>query len=351
MTSVAQNTLANRYLVDDVPGAVQTGARLYNILVAIAGGGPLSRLSQDFLVTHGFKALHALANGSIERPQFERLARIEREQRAELARTRAADIAATLAIQTAERNAALKAHFAAIASDPKLRRQREAKELRARFGIGYVEPEHYSRVMSLLRRMSSGQRLQPDDIVWLKTEADDCWTDELRKEWHALEAKALAAAWQKTGDPWDAVNGSSHYRKAGQSELALSLTESALAKGGVPPKILSALETTRGGAYRDLRRLAEAKTLGLNAHHLTPTDFRPCTLLGAVHIEQGDLATGHGWYVKAEKLGADTRDVDHDLRALIARATKSEQHRICAYLIAQDAHRFSWLRLKLREVS
>lgn len=349
MTSAAQNTLANRYLVDDVLGAAQTGARLYNILAAIAGGGALSRLSQDFLVTHGFKALHALANGSIERQQFEHLARIEREQRTELARKRAADMAATLAIEAAERNAALKAHFAAMASDPKLRRQREAKELRARFGIGYVEPEHYPRVMSLLRRISSGQRLQPDDTIWLKTEADDCWTEELRKEWHTLEAEALAAAWQKTGNPWDAVNGSSHYRKAGKSELALSLTESALAKGGVSAKIRSALETTCGGACRDLRRLDEAKALGLNAHQLTPTDCRPCTLLGAVHIEQGDLATGHGWYMKAEKLGAATRAVDQDLRMLIARAPKPDQRRICEFLIAQDPQRFSWLLSKLRE--
>ena len=295
MTSAAQTILANRYLIDDVPGAVQTGARLNNILVVIAGGGPLSRLSQDFLATHGYKALHDWASGSIDRGQFEHLAQIEREQRTELGRARTADMAATLAIQTAERNAAVKAYFAEIARDPKLARQREAKELRTRFGIGCVEPEHYPRVMALLRRISNGERLQVDDIVWLETEADDCWTDELRKEWHVLEAEALAAGWQKTGDPWDAVNGSSHYRKAGKPELALSLTESALTNGGVSPKIRSALETTRAGAYRDLRRLDEAKALGLSAHHLTPNDFRPCTLLGAVHIEQGDLAPGHGW--------------------------------------------------------
>ena len=98
-----------------------------------------------------------------------------------------------------------------------------------------------------------------------------------------------------------------------------------------------------------MRRLDEAKALGLNAHQLTPTDFRPCTLLGAVHIEQGDLATGHGWYMKAEKLGAATRAVDQDLRMLIARAPKPEQRRICEFLIAQDPQRFSWLLSKLRE--
>ena len=44
----------------------------------------------------------------------------------------------------AERAAAIKEHFAALDRDPKLRRQREAKQLRHRFGIGYVESERRS---------------------------------------------------------------------------------------------------------------------------------------------------------------------------------------------------------------
>lgn len=46
---------------------------------------------------------------------------------------------------------------------------------------------------------------------------------------------------------------------------------------------------------RDVGRLVEAKKLGLDAHTLTPTDFRPCTLIGAVSMELGDLAAGHDW--------------------------------------------------------
>lgn len=51
---------------------------------------------------------------------------------------------------------------------------------------------------------------------------------------------------------------------------------------------------------RDLRRLDEAKALASEAHQLTSSDYRPCTLLGAVHIELGELPTGHEWYAKAE---------------------------------------------------
>jgi hypothetical protein len=83
--------------------------------------------------------------------------------------------------------------------------------------------------------------------------------------------------------------------------------------------------------------------MGLEAHRMTPKDFRPCTLLGAVHIELGDLMSGRDWYVKAEKLGADRHSIDQDLRALLARTSKSERQRIVEFLIAQDPERFGWL--------
>jgi Flp pilus assembly protein TadD len=119
-----------------------------------------------------------------------------------------------------------------------------------------------------------------------------------------------------------------------------------LAKATPDAKIRSALLTTRGGALRDLSKLNEAKSMGLEAHELTPKDFRPCTLLGAVHIELGDLMAGHAWYMKAEKLGADKRSVDNDLRTLLARASQSEQQRISEFLLQQDPQRFAWLRKK-----
>lgn len=337
-------SLAGKYLVDDLPGAAQIGARLHDILTKIDAGESLTRLSQEFLTTKGLEALYSLVSGRIHWEAFQQKAAVERAQRIEQATVRAAEEAAELAALATERDAAVKAHFAAMANDPKLRRQREAKELRQRFGIGYVESEHYPRVMALLRRVSDGQRLSSDEVAWLQTEAEYCWTDELQKTWHMMEAEALSASWRELGDPWDAVNASSHWRKAGRPNMALPLTEAALVRAGTAPKIRSALTTTRGGALRDLRRLDEAKALGLEAHRLTPTDFRPCTLLGAVHIELGDLASGHDWYVKAEKLGADRRSVDQDLRALLTRASKTEQHRIREFLIAQDPDRFAWLR-------
>jgi len=339
-------SLAGRYFLDDLPGALQPGARLYDILKKIDEGVPLSRLSLSYLKTSKLEALLLLVAGEIGWESFQQKAEQERADRIELAGKRAAEKADALAAQATQRAIELKEFFAAQARNPKLIRQREAKELRQRFGIGYVDSEYYPRVMSLLRRVSKGDRLSSEDVVWIQTEAEECWTDELQKAWNAIEAEALTREWERSGNPWDAVNASSHWRKAARPNSALALTQEVLAKARPDAKTRSALLTTRGGALRDLRRLDEAKAMGLEAHQLTPKDFRPCTLLGAVHIELGDLMAGHAWYMKAEKLGADKRSVDNDLRTLLARSSKSEQQRICGFLLQQDPQRFAWLRKK-----
>lgn len=95
---------------------------------------------------------------------------------------------------------------------------------------------------------------------------------------------------------------------------------------------------------RDLCRLEEAKALASEAHHLTSSDYRPCTLLGAVHIQLGDLPVGHEWYAKAESLGASRQAIDQELRGLMKRSSIQEQQRIREFLLRQDPERFAWLR-------
>ena len=336
--------LAKRYLLEDLPGASQLGARLNGILLKIDSGEQVTALQRQFLVSTGLHALCALADGKINQGEFSSRAEQEQAVRIEEASAKAVKDAAERAACDEAKAAAIKETFAAMANDPVLRRKREARELRQRFDIGYVESEDYPRVMALLRQVANRQRLKAEDVAWLKTEADDCWTDALQRAFHALEAEALTNAWETSGDPWDAVNASAHWRKADRPEEALRLTEAARAQIGPNPKLISALATTRGGAMRDLRRLDDAKALACEAHGLTPSDFRPCTLLGAVHIELGDLQAGREWYAKAESLGASRQAIDNDLRSLLPRLSAEERQRIREYLLRHDRQRFAWLR-------
>ena len=349
MTRSLPADLAKHYFLEDLPGATQLDARLNGILLKIDAAEQVTALQRQFLTTTGLHALNALAAGTISLGEFQEAAEKEQAARIEEASTKAAKDAAALAERTEARAAAVKAIFAAMANDPALRRKREAKELRQHFGVGYIESEDYPRVMALLRQVANGQRLKVEDLAWLKTEADYCWTDDLQRAWHLLEAEALTNAWESSGDPWNAVNASGHWRKAGEPERALRLTDAALAKVGSNPKIRSALATTRGGAMRDLRRLDEAKRLASEAHELNLSDYRPCTLLGAVHIELGDLPAGHEWYAKAETLGASRQAIDQELRGLLRRSPLEERQRLYAFLLRQDPERFSGIAAWCKE--
>ena len=346
--NVVHRELAKRYFVDDLPGALRSGARLYGILEKINNGQTLSAMSQSFLERVGLHALNEFASGKIDLEVFN--SRAGPEKVARIAATRlqkkldAAENAQKATQKAAAMDAASKAYFQAMENDPVLRRKREAKKLRERYGLGYIEPEHYPRVIKLLKQIDSGTRSKPADIAWLKIKAVDCWTTEIRAAYHRLEAKALAKEWKHKGGFWMAVNASAHWRKANEPLESLKITDEALKRNISAPKIRSALCTTRGGAMRDLGRLDEAEVLGREAHDLTPTDFRPCTLLGALAMQRGDFQSGQSWYRKAEALGADTYAIDQDLRSVLASAASDVKEELCTFLLSQDSQRYAWVR-------
>src|SRR3546814_11727926 len=101
---------------------------------------------------------------------FRSQAATERNSRIQQASIKAAEAEVEAARIAAAQAEAVKATFAAMANDPVLRRKREAQELRRRFGLGYVEDEHYGRVIGLLKRVAKGQRLALEDVAWRSEE-------------------------------------------------------------------------------------------------------------------------------------------------------------------------------------
>lgn len=95
---------------------------------------------------------------------------------------------------------------------------------------------------------------------------------------------------------------------------------------------------------RDLNELNQAMQLGIQAHQLTPEDFRPCTLLGAVNFELGSYEAGQEWYAKAVKRGAEQRVIDYDLRGILLRATAAKRMEIEQFLLRQDQARYQWVK-------
>jgi regulator of protease activity HflC (stomatin/prohibitin superfamily) len=133
-----------------------------------------------------------------------------------------------------------------------------------------------------------------------------------------------------------------YYRKCDQASVADALIRSINVEQQKSPKLRSALYTTWGGAQRDLGHSDEALRLGEKAHHLRDDDYRPCTLLGAVHMESGNYNLGKEWYSKAVERGATLDAVDQDLRNIFRRADGAKREEMRRFLISEDPILYKW---------
>jgi hypothetical protein len=231
--------------------------------------------------------------------------------------------------------------------DPRYIAKIKQHELRARYGIDtYVDEECFTHLMGIVKRIDDGQRLSDEDFVWLSSAAEDYFSDELQAAYHRLETEHFAGEFERTRNPWAAVNASSHLRKCNEAVAADSLLETIRIEEQKSPKLKSALCTTHGGVMRDLGRWSEALQFGERAHAYKRDDYRPCTLLGAVYMEMDNYPLGQEWYAKAVERGASEDSVDQDLRRIFFRADQAKQATLREFLLDQDPVRYAWTRQK-----
>ncbi len=342
---------ARHYCVDDLPEASITGARLQGILDCLRNGRPVTRLALIFLQKGGLEALYRLATGTLPHDSFREFALAEQATRIEAA---TADRAARVADERA-REAALEARTKLVreqAEADRLARERDPKyiakvknrQLRDRYGIDlFVEEACFGRLMSILKKADADQRLSEEDFVWLSTVGELYFSGELRAAYHRLEATFFASEFTRTRDPWMAVNASGHFRKCNRAQDADLLLGTIDVEQQKSPKLRSALCTTKGGAMRDLGHWDKALELGEKAHAFKADDYRPCTLLGAIHMETGNYDQGQEWYAKAVERGATVDSVDQDLRKVFFRADQAKQAEMREFLLREDRVRYAWV--------
>lgn len=351
MSESRSNDPAFYYCVDDLPGAHIPASRLSNILEILKQGKPLSAIAMGYLQTQGLEALHLHLTACTAVEDFQKAARSEQSKRKQAAQ----EFRLLCAAEQAARELALavkaklvrdqaEAERRALEQDPKYIAKVKNQKLRERYDLDiFIERGCFAQLMDILRRVDTGKRLTDADALWLSVQAKDYYSDPLRAAFHKLEAVYFAGEFKKTQDPWMAVNASSHYRKCGQASAASELLNPIDVDRLKSPKVKSAVCTTHGGVKRDLRLWDDAIALGVRAHGFMERDFRPCTLLGAVHMEVGNYELGQGWYAKGIERGASERSVSEDLRSIFFRANKAKQEEMRAYLLGVDPKHYSWV--------
>jgi hypothetical protein len=303
---------------------------LSNILDALYKGRELSPAYVDYLKLKGLGSLAKIATGQGTYESYLSELTVAEANRA--ARVR------ELESERLVREAA-KAARIALENDP-------AYRLRKKYEIYSVKNSLMEPLMIILENFDRGDRIPEAELAWLHTEAKSCFTEKLQGAHHLREAEYFADAYRRTRDPWNVVNASGHYRRCQLPHSALELIDEVPDSALNTTKIRSAMSTTQGGVMRDLGRRAEGIHLGKQAHTLTPKDFRPCTLLGALYMELGQFENGQDWYAKAEARGATIKSIDNELKAIFYRADKPAREALKAALLKDDSVRYGWVNDK-----
>lgn len=233
-----------------------------------------------------------------------------------------------------------------LESDPVYIAKQKEKALLKKYEIN----EHLSGVLprelsEILSKLDREIRLSQDEAVWLNTLGKKFFSSNVRHKFHRLEANYYLQEYKKNvKNIWNAINASSQLRKCQASLEAEELLESITVSDKKDKKLLSAYFTTLGGVRRDLRKVNVAIDNASKAHNLTPDNYRPCTLLGAIYMETYQYTLGHEWYEKAIERGATDQSVNADLKSIISKMDKAQRNEMIEHLLKLDPYTYSWLK-------
>jgi hypothetical protein len=313
-----------------------------------------------YLVRQNLNALHSLVEGKISFNQYKKEVvndRIKHQERLEAERLRLEKIKELELIQLKKqqeklvqerkvREQAERERRKKLESDPKYVARQKEKNLIKKYDI-YLHDnadKHRSNLINILKLLDNNQRLSEQDAIWLNSEGRQFFTDKVKIKFHRIEADFYINGYKATQSHWDAINASSQLRKAKASEEAEKFLENTKISLSKDKKVLSAYFTTLGGVKRDIKKVDAAIECGVKAHENNSQDYRPCTLLGAIYLENHEYSSGHEWYSKARDRGAPEEFINADLRSILLKLDKSKRIEMIASLLKKDPYLYGWLK-------
>lgn len=218
------------------------------------------------------------------------------------------------------------------------RRRREADEAALehfrRLATKYKIPVlniKLSPVVPILHKLESTEPLSTTDVSWLETNG---LFDVL--------ATYFNRCYLAGRDEWDLVKACRYLRRAGLPEKVLELTARfPHDQPNLPRKTMSALLTTRGGAYRDIGDLGSARQMAEQAIRTQESQY-PYSLLGAICYAEGKPEEGDRHFEVAGTFGGSATVRDTEIRAVLQESAAEIQTKIAKYLIEKDPEKYAW---------
>ncbi|MEG4145901.1 hypothetical protein [Microcoleus sp. Pol12B5] len=197
---------------------------------------------------------------------------------------------------------------------------------------------------AIMVKLEKEERLDPVLVVQLIQQKLLASHGKIAMAYHRLEALFYQQEYERTGNKWNLPNASSHWRKADEPESALKVTENLDFDQIKENKLKSALLTTRGGAFRDIDKLGDAEKCALKAIEYQPQSHHPYTLMGAICFERGQFSEGERWFNEAIKRGAESEDIDSELKQVVKNAKDEKRREVVEYLLKKNPQRYAWAK-------
>ncbi|MEG3924285.1 MULTISPECIES: hypothetical protein [unclassified Microcoleus] len=197
---------------------------------------------------------------------------------------------------------------------------------------------------AIMVKLEKEERLDPVLVVQLIQQGLLASHGRIAMAYHRLEARFYDREYERTGNKWNLPNASSHWRKADEPKSALQVTENLDFDKIKENKLKSALLTTRGGAFRDIDKLDDAQKCALKAIEYQPQSHHPYTLMGAICFERSQFSEGERWFNEAIKRGAESEDIDSELKQVVKNAKDEKRREVVEYLLKKNPQRYAWAK-------
>lgn len=131
-----------------------------------------------------------------------------------------------------------------------------------------------------------------------------------------------------------------YLRKSDLPGKVVSITENVTTRI-TDKRLLSAILTTRGSVFSDLDNLELAKHSALHAIKIYPKSFHPHMLMGAILYQEGNPSLGDEYFAEAERLGANMRDQEFEIRSALNKSAPDARLKVVKYLISKDPEKYA----------
>ena len=202
----------------------------------------------------------------------------------------------------------------------------------------FKETSPLSQLYKILVKLESREFLDHRDLDWL---TKNCPKGRIRM-FAGRVALNCEHCFKEGGNQWRAVRACSFWRMAEKPLNGVKITETlARPPYAGDPKLKAAILTTRGGAFRDLKKLDEAEACAQQAIKLDQ-QYYPYMLLGAVYYQKGDPQRGDVYFAQAVNLGAKPQAQEYEIKKAVDQAGADEQRIVAQYLLNKDPIKYHW---------